>query len=248
MNKKNKNGGRILFGNRARDIARDVVEEVGEGEVGDYLGASSPRSQSAHAGAVAIHRFQSLTPGYQDWEWVAVLATVPGSGEITVNEVSLQAGAKAELAPAWVPYEDRVRPGDLGPGDSLPPREDDDRLASRKEDGEPEKTVLTLGFPRNPQAPQVLTEKGLTDALTRWRTGDYGPNSEFAEAAPMTCRTCAFYLPFNSPETHFGVCANEFVADGRVVHESYGCGAHAETKEDFDSTGGREYGAFEDGF
>ena len=31
---------------------------------------------------------------------------------------------------------------------------------------------------------------------------------------------------------NFGVCTNEYSADGRVVASSYGCGAHADTTVD----------------
>ena len=224
----------ILFSDDAMEVAREALEEIGDDTIGDHIGVST-------AGELAIHRFRSLAPGYKAWEWTAVLACVRGTGTITVNEVSLQAGKKASLAPEWVPYEDRVLPGDLGPGDTLPPRADDERLTEWKNlkgDG---------GFPRNPQAPQTLSQPGLEQTLKRWRTGEFGPNSEFAEKAAMTCRTCAFYLPINSVDTHFGACTNEYSADGHVVHETYGCGAHAETKEASEGQSTRAYGAFDDG-
>lgn len=233
---------RILFSEEAATVAREVLEEVGGEDVGEALGVSVPTGPRT-SGEVAVHRYRCLTPGYRDWEWKAVLATVPGSGEITVSEVSLQAGEKAALAPEWVPYEDRVLPGDLGPGDTLPPRPDDERLAAWSE-----LTGDTPDFPRNPHAARALSDVGLTQALDRWRLGDFGPGSEFAELAEMDCRSCAFYLPMNSPETHFGACTNEFSADGRVVHESYGCGAHSETQEEHLGLGRRSYGAFDDGF
>ena len=224
----------ILFSDDAVEVAREALEEIGEGTIGEHIGVRA-------VGEVAIHRFSSLAPGYKAWEWTAVLACVRGTATITVNEVSLQAGKKASLAPEWIPYEDRVLPGDLGPGDKLPPRADDERLTTAKS------LKSDSGFPRNPQAPQVLSQPGLERTLKRWRTGEYGPNSEFAEKAAMTCRTCAFYLPVNSPDTHFGVCTNEYSADGHVVHETYGCGAHAETKQTAEVHSNREYGAFDDG-
>lgn len=224
----------ILFGDEAKEVALEALVEIGDDTVGEHIGVST-------SGELAVHRFRSLAPGYKDWEWVAVLACVRGSGAITVNEVSLQAGKKASLAPEWIPYEDRVLPGDLGPGDTLPPRADDDRLCEFKE------LKSASNFPRNPQAPKTLSQKGLEQTLKRWRTGDFGPNSEFASKAAMMCRTCAFYLPFNDVETRFGACTNEYSADGHIVHETYGCGAHAETKEASEGQGNRHYGAFDDG-
>ncbi|RAV34282.1 DUF3027 domain-containing protein [Corynebacterium heidelbergense] len=238
--KRRGNQDRILFSPRAVDVATEAVGEIGGDEVGEHIGVSAPVGQDG-SGHVAIHRFRSTAPGYRGWEWVVVLAAVPGSEEITVNEVTLQAGRKATLAPEWVPYEDRVRPGDLGPGDRLPPRPDDERLVpwSELKDG--------AGFIRNPRGQRTLSETGLSQALTRWRKGKFGPTSEYAQAAAMSCRTCAFYLPIDAVDTHFGACANEFAADGRVVHESYGCGAHSDTKEESLSASQRDYGAFDDG-
>lgn len=227
----------ILFSEDAVEVALQALEEISDGEgVGEHIGAST-------MGQAVVHRFRSETPGYKGWEWVAVLASVPGSGSITVNEVGLQAGKKATLPPEWVPYEDRVRPGDLGPGDTLPPRVDDERLSSWEELREGEDG----GFPRNSNAPQALSPTGLDEALVRWRKGDFGPNSEFAEQATMMCRTCAFFLPIGQADSNVGACTNEFSADGRVVHATYGCGAHSETKEEHVAgNSNREYGAFDD--
>lgn len=226
---------RILFSDEAVDVALEALTEIADDPdgVGHHLGAST-------IGELVVHRFRSKAPGYRDWEWVAVLASVPGSGAITVNEVGLQAGKKAVLPPEWVPYEDRVLPGDLGPGDKLPPRADDERLTAWKDLRD------NGGFPRNPGAKQTLSETGLKQAVQRWREGDYGPNSEFARRATMMCRTCAFFLPIDTEAGNFGVCSNEFAADGRVVHATYGCGAHAETKDDTEISSSRAYGAFDD--
>ena len=60
-------------------------------------------------------------PGYQGWQWAVVVAAYPGADHATISEVVLVPGPTALLAPAWVPWEDRVQPGDLGPGDLLAP-------------------------------------------------------------------------------------------------------------------------------
>lgn len=52
-----------------------------------------------------------------------------------------------------------------------------------------------------------------------------------AKAAPSTCGLCGFFLPIaGSLSAAFGVCGNEYSADGRVVHVEYGCGAHSDTE------------------
>ncbi|CAM5720760.1 hypothetical protein SVIOM342S_08592 [Streptomyces violaceorubidus] len=47
---------------------------------------------------------------------------------VTVDEAVLLPGPDALLAPEWVPWSERLRPGDMGPGDLLPTDADDLRL------------------------------------------------------------------------------------------------------------------------
>lgn len=200
-----------LLDAHAVDLARTALEELGDGPVGEHIGVQGLTKN------VATHRFAAEVPGYSGWEWNAVLACASGSRHVTVNELALVPAPTGEAlrAPEWVPWIDRIRPGDLGPGDLMPPDPGDERLAET-EDGR-----------------LVLSKKGLEDAKQRWRTGDYGPNSEFAEKATLHCRTCAFFVP--AGETlgeNFGACANEFSADGHIVHATYGCGAHSDTPQD----------------
>ena len=105
----------------------------------------------------------------------------------------------------------------------MAPTPDDSRLT---EDSFARDAVTFVGR----QTKRYLTTSGLDEAKKRWRTGDFGPNSEFAEKAALQCRSCAFWLPLSEPVgDSFGVCANEYSADGRVVAASYGCGAHSDT-------------------
>ncbi len=229
---RNRSGASVLFSDEAKALAREVVTEAADEEVGEHLGISMREG-------MAVHRFASLTPGYSGWEWVVVLTTVPGSGVLTINEVTLQAGDKAHLPPKWVPYEDRVQPGDLRPGALLPPRHGDERLSS-------EPVADVEGFPRNERAELQLSEKGLRDANKRWRA-TYGRGSVMARQAEWTCDTCAFFLPIAENAVRYGVCANEYSADGRVVDYRYGCGAHSATKEEAIGRTNKDYGAFDDG-
>ena len=48
--------------------------------------------------------------------------------DLTVNEVVLLPGDEAIVAPDWVPYKERLQPGDLSPGDLLPVEDEDARL------------------------------------------------------------------------------------------------------------------------
>ena len=206
-----------LIDSRAVRIAREALDEVGEGGVGKHIGVAGMGRN------VATHRFEAEMPGYPGWEWQAVLACAEGSRYVTVNEVALVPGGEALQAPDWVPYSERLLPGDLGPGDIMELSPDDDRVT---DDSFSRDAVTFTGR----ETKRYLTVTGLEDAKKRWRTGDFGPNSEFAEKAALSCRSCAFYIPLGQPVgEHFGICANEYSADGHVVASSYGCGAHSDT-------------------
>ena len=56
------------------------------------------------------------------------MARASRSKTVTVSESLLVPGPDAILAPPWVPWRERLRPGDLGAGDILPAPPDDERL------------------------------------------------------------------------------------------------------------------------
>lgn len=207
----------------AVDLARAALDELGDGGVGAYLGVTREDECSA------THRFASELPGYRGWQWAVVVAAAPDSDRVTVSELVLLPGPDALVAPEWVPWSERIRPGDLGPGDLLAPAPDDVRLVpGYMQSGDPEvdEAALEIGLGRK----QVMSLEGRLEAAQRWFDGEYGPGSEMAKAAPSSCRLCGFYLPLaGSLRAAFGVCGNEFAADGHVVHAEYGCGAHSDT-------------------
>ena len=75
----------------------------------------------AEDGAVT-HFFAAQHGGYRGWRWSVTLACADDDSAITVSEVVLLPGPDAVVSPAWVPWNERVRPGDLGVGDLLPTR------------------------------------------------------------------------------------------------------------------------------
>jgi hypothetical protein len=159
------------------------------------------------------------------------LARAPRAKVPTVCEVELTAAAGAVLAPAWLPWEQRLRPGDVGPADVLPIVEDDPRLepgfeATGEEDVD-QVALWELGLGR----PRVLSRQGREEAATRWFSGEFGPESPTARNAAGTCSGCGFLVPMpGALRQVFGVCGNEWSpADGRVVALTFGCGAHSET-------------------
>ncbi len=223
----------------AVDVARTALVELGEGGIGAYLGVTFENEYAA------THRFEAELPGYRGWQWAVVVAAVPGSDHVTLSELALLPGPDSLVAPEWVPWNERIRPGDLGPGDLLAPLPDDPRLVpGYVQSGDPEvdETALEIGLGRK----QVMSLEGRLEDAQRWYEGDYGPNSEMAKAAPSTCGLCGFYLPLaGSLRAAFGVCGNEFAADGHVVHAEYGCGAHSDTTLPT-GAGSPQYSAYDD--
>ncbi|MCW2776552.1 MAG: hypothetical protein JWN17_277 [Frankiales bacterium] len=208
----------------AVELARAAALEEARTAVGEHLGAEPEDALTV------THSFASTDPAYVGWRWAVTVARAEGSDVVTVDEVVLLPGGGALLAPAWVPYSERVQPGDLGTGDLLPPEPDDPRLVPAYADPEAELAEAAyweLGLGR----PRVLSLDGRADAAERWYDGDTGPASPRALAAPGQCVGCGFLVPLGGAlRQAFGVCANASAPDdGRVVALSHGCGAHSET-------------------
>lgn len=225
----------------AADQARAaVVEYSGPEMLGDYLGVSYEDPNTA------THRFLAHLPGYQGWQWAVVVAAYPGADHATVSEVVLIPGPTALLAPEWVPWDQRVRPGDLSPGDLLAPAADDPRLVpgyTASGDPQVDETAAEIGLGRS----WVMSGEGRAEAAERWHTGDYGPDSPMARSTKRVCRDCGFFLPLSgSLGAMFGVCGNELSADGHIVDKQYGCGAHSDTPAPA-GTGSPAYEPYDDG-
>ena len=224
----------------AADQARQAVVEYSGDTVGDYLGVAFEDE------AAATHRFLATMPGYQGWQWAVVVAAYPGADRATISEVVLVPGPTALLAPQWLPWDERVRPGDLGAGDLLSPLTDDPRLVPGfVATGDPaiDDTAVEVGFGRR----QVLSSFGRDDAAQRWHDGDHGPGAAMARATKRVCRDCGFMVPLaGALGVMFGVCCNEMSADGQVVDFTYGCGAHSDTPVP-PLTGSPMYEPYDDG-
>ncbi|KQS68523.1 DUF3027 domain-containing protein [Modestobacter sp. Leaf380] len=212
-----------------------AVETAGAAaEVGAHQGTHREQVTDPGAlGEVLTHSFEAELPGYVGWHWAVTLAHVPGDAAVTVDEVVLLPGDDALLAPAWVPWHERLRPGDLSVGDVLPSTEDDVRLvpsylADDDAADDPAGRVVAeeIGLGRE----RVLSVEGRTSALARWADGDFGPRSAMARHAPGPCGTCGFWMPLaGSLRSELGVCANAYApADGHVVTVDHGCGAHSQ--------------------
>lgn len=209
----------------AVDAARAaLLEDLPADQVGEHLGATT---LGEHAVA---HAFRSLARGYTGWVWSVTLTRAPGRDEVTVCEVVQLPVDGALLAPAWVPWSERLRPGDLGPGDLLPTRADDPRLAPGYAALDDAVELADLHWELGLGRPRVLSREGRADASARWYDGDGGPGAPLARQAPATCSTCGFWVPLvGSLGRVFGACANDLAPDDRgVVSADHGCGAHSE--------------------
>jgi hypothetical protein len=208
----------------AVDLARAAAEDISSPEyVGEHLGLLPEGDR------VVTHYFACLDPAYRGWHWAVSVVRASRAKNVTVSESVLLPGDDAMLSPAWVPWSDRLRPGDLGPGDLLPTEADDPRLVPGFTDtnGEAgEELFWELGLGRH----RVLSPEGRDEAAARWHSGDAGPATPVARSAPAHCATCGFFVPLaGSLRQAFGVCANEYAPDdGKVVSLDHGCGAHSE--------------------
>ncbi|MGB7449690.1 MAG: DUF3027 domain-containing protein [Ornithinimicrobium sp.] len=208
----------------AVDIARDAAQEVADTPVGEHLGAE------VVAERVLTHRFVCTSAGYPGWEWSVTVARPPRGRRPTVSEVHLSPGPDALVSPEWLPYVDRLAPGDIGAGDRTPFVDEDPMLVAGFEatgDLDVDQVALfELGLGR----PRVLSGEGRDDAAQRWYDGSHGPSADVAKSAPAACSTCGYFVPMaGALRALFGVCANAWSpSDGSVVSLDHGCGAHSE--------------------
>jgi len=222
---------------QAADFARAaVVAVIGPEGVGEHLGVRAEDER------VVTHLFACPDPAYSGWRWAVTVVRAPRAKAVTVSESVLLPGPDALLAPDWVPWQDRLRPGDLGVGDLLPAPPDDERLVplvplegedavtdwySGGEEADPaEPAEITA-----PGRSRVLSAVGREEASTRWYTSEHGPRTPLAHAAPAHCASCGFFVPLSGELGRlFGACANAYAPDdGRVVSADHGCGAHSES-------------------
>lgn len=192
------------------------------GAVGDHVGFTMLDER------LGVHYFSSTEAGYVGWRWSVSVTRVPRGRKVTVCEVDLLPGEGSLLAPEWVPWEDRLLPGDVSRDDVLPYKADDARLdqayeATGVDADEMLSDEIGLGRPR------VLSAKGRAEAIKRWYNSEQGPKP--GRLPKSTCSTCGFLLKMSgSMRTVFGVCANAWAADdGRVVSLDHSCGSHSET-------------------
>ena len=213
-----------------------IIAVVGAAAVGEHRGVQ------AEGERIVTHLFDCADPAYSGWMWAVTVVRAPRAKVCTVSETVLLPGPGSLLAPAWVPWHDRLRPGDLGVGDLLPAPPDDERLVplvvlegdDAVTDWYPDQEDVDLGEAADlltSGRSRVLSAIGRDGAAERWYTSEHGPRSPLAHAAPAHCVSCGFFVPLSGElGLLFGACANAYAPDdGRVVSVDHGCGAHSET-------------------
>ncbi|MGR8009928.1 DUF3027 domain-containing protein [Streptomyces hypolithicus] len=107
----------------AVDLARGAAEEAAfPGVVGEHVSCFSEGDR------VVTHLFECEEPGYRGWRWAVTVTRASRAKLVTLDETVLLPGSDSLLAPEWVPWSERLRPGDMGPGDLLPTEAEDLRL------------------------------------------------------------------------------------------------------------------------
>ena len=217
---------RTLTSPTAVGLAHAALGQITEPlSVGEHVAARSEGER------LVTHLFECNLAGYRGWRWAVTLTRPPRSRTATICELELLPGEDAVLAPTWIPWAERLRPGDITRADRLPRRETDERLEPGWEaTGDEEGDVAgmdALDFGRA----RVLSPQGVRGAARRWYEGEHGPEADGVRKAHASCSTCGFFVPLAGPLRRiFGICANEWAADdGRVVSLDHGCGAHSET-------------------
>lgn len=211
----------------AAELARSAAIE--DAKNSDYVGLLV--SVDTDEDRIATYLFEAALPGYGGWRWAVTVAKLDDQSPTTICDVVLLPGTDSLIAPEWIPYKDRLLPGDVGPGDIVPTSADDERLVpgfnELPGDGELDPSQLfEFGLGRA----RVLSIVGRDLASKRWYEGDRGPNTPLAQSAPKPCYSCGFFIPIaGSLRSAFGVCANILSPeDARVVSVDHGCGAHSE--------------------
>lgn len=211
------------------ELAHAAAVSIAEaGTVGEHIGFVIDGER------IGTHSFVCTSRAYRGWRWAVTVARAPRSKTVTVCETHLLPTEDAVLAPEWVPYEERLAPGDIGPGDVTPYVEADPLLEEGWEATGDEDVDRMAQWELGLGRPRVLSAEGREVAAQRWYDGEQGPSAAVAVKAPAQCSTCGFLLPVAGVlRSTFGICANAWSpSDGSVVSLDHGCGAHSEVDID----------------
>lgn len=86
-----------------QELALAALIEVCEpGSVGDFVGEKEISKNDLEIS------FNCTMPAYKNWNWQVVLSRTDKKSPYTISEIVLLASENALLAPAWVPWAERI--------------------------------------------------------------------------------------------------------------------------------------------
>ncbi|MCI6585435.1 MAG: DUF3027 domain-containing protein [Mobiluncus sp.] len=212
------------------DFAKSALTDMAKAEeIGEHLTVQFAGER------VVTHFFECLKPGYKGWVWAVTLARVPHARTGTISETDLLPSEGALLAPPWIPWAQRLEPGDLSRRDATPYDPDDPNLdqgyEATGEDAD-EIALWELGLGRK----RVLNHAGRDAAVKRWLHDQHSRTELDRHGNPPDnpCSTCGYLWKIDgSLRLQFGLCTNAWSPDdGHVVAMNHTCGAHSETDAD----------------
>ncbi|MFD3485776.1 DUF3027 domain-containing protein [Streptomyces sp. NPDC058665] len=159
----------------AVDLARSAAEDAAApGVVGEHVAVVSEGDR------VVTHLFECKEMGYRGWRWAVTVARASRAKIVTLDETVLLPGPDSLQAPEWVPWSDRLRPGDMGPGDLLPTQAEDLRL-------EPGYSGEDTP-PPNSAVPDAVTPQALAELVEAEDAEETDRGALAEEGTPLTVR------------------------------------------------------------
>ena len=187
-------------GVRAVDAAREaLLELVDAADVGEHLGyVAEDERVVTHLFACARAGLPRLALGGH---------RRPGAAPEDRDRRRGRAAPRrrGDHRPEWLPYRDRIQPGDLSPGDLLPTEEDDPRLvpatspATPRDESSTRTGCATSSTSSGLGRARVLSLGGPRPGRRALVRRQPRPDSPLAQSAPATCETCGFLVRLAGP-------------------------------------------------
>ncbi len=132
----------------AADLARQQLSDIAdEQQIGEHAGVTAEEDR------LLTHRFTAHKPGYRGWEWYVTVARAPRSKKVTVCELGLLPGQQALLAPAWVPWAERLKKSEQADAAEAGSAQDDQAHADPAEAGQSANGQPASAQPEEPAQP-----------------------------------------------------------------------------------------------